>query len=429
MANNALRHNYVGREQWKVSKKSWNDWKWQLRNQLRNADDLKGVIPLTEEEENGVRLSNEKFRMAVTPYYASLIDRDDPNCPIRLQSVPREEEIHPNAIDLTDPLAEDEDSPVPGLTHRYPDRVLLLVTEVCSMYCRHCTRRRLVGEKDTHFTKTQLDNAIEYIRDHTEVRDVVVSGGDPLTMSDERVEEILSRLRAIEHVEIIRLGTRTPVVLPMRITKNLCKIIRKYAPVYVNTHFNHPKEITEEAIAACSLLVDHGIPMNNQSVLLRYVNDCPHVMKELVQKLLKMRVRPYYIYQCDLSIGIGHFRTPVSRGIEIIEALRGHTSGMAVPTYVVDAPGGGGKIPVMPSYLISQAPGQVVLRNFEGNICRYSENPNVRSGCGNHDACHDPKFAIKEGPALMMQKDGPMVIGPDPERKKRIRKNNRKKKK
>jgi len=427
MMINQIKHNDVGRKHWKVSQKSWNDWKWQLRNQLRNADDLKEVIPLSEDEERGVRLSNEKFRMAITPYYASLIDQDDADCPIRLQAVPREDEILPNEMDLNDPLAEDEDSPVPGLTHRYPDRVLLLVTQVCSMYCRHCTRRRLVGEKDLHFTKTELDAAIKYISEHEEVRDVVVSGGDPLTMSDEKIEDLLSRLRAIPHVEIIRLGTRTPVVLPMRITKKLCRIIKKYNPVYVNTHFNHPKEITEEAKAACNMLADHGIPMNNQSVLLRYVNDCPHVMKELVQGLLTMRVRPYYVYQCDLSMGIGHFRTPVSRGIEIIEALRGHTSGMAIPTFVVDAPGGGGKIPVMPNYIISQSPGQVVLRNFEGNMCRYSENPSVLSGCGKHDACNDPKYAVKEGPALMMQPGGPMVIGPDAERTKRTRRNNRKK--
>ncbi|RJO65652.1 MAG: lysine 2,3-aminomutase [Myxococcales bacterium] len=412
--------NLVGRAPWaNVSDAEWNDWKWQIANRLRTVEDLKQAIALTTDEEAGVRKSLEHFRMAITPYYASQIELGNPRCPIRMQAIPVGAEAVHSPDDLEDPLAEDEDAPVPGLTHRYPDRALFLVTQICSMYCRHCTRRRLVGEKDAHITRDQFAAAYDYIRAHSEIRDVIVSGGDPLVMSDRELEEILSTLRAIPHVEIIRVHTRTPVVLPMRITEDLCRMMRNYHPVYVNTHFNHPREMTAEARRACSLLADHGMPLGNQSVLLRWVNDCPHVMKSLVHELMKARVRPYYIYQCDLSRGISHFRTPVSRGIEIIEALRGHTTGMAVPTFVVDAPGGGGKIPVMPNYVVSQAPGQIVLRNFEGTITRYRENPDVGSGCGLHDACRDPRYAPKEGPVAMMQPDGPMTIGPVPERKKR----------
>jgi lysine 2,3-aminomutase len=419
MADKAKQPKRITREHWKASQKDWQDWHWQMRHQIRNADDLKAILPISEDEERGVRLSNEKFRMAITPYYASLIDFNDPMDPIRLQAIPRVDEVISNPDDLEDPLAEDVDSPVPGLTHRYPDRVLLLVTQICSMYCRHCTRRRLVGETDVHHTKSQLDQAVDYISNHPEVRDIVVSGGDPFTLSDENIEMILKKLRAIPHVEIIRIGTRTPVVMPMRITPKLCKMIQKYHPVYINTHFNHPLEITPEAKEACERLANHGMPVGNQSVLLRYINDCPHVMKQLVHGLLKMRVRPYYIYQCDLSMGISHFRTPISRGIEIIESLRGHTSGLAVPTFVVDAPGGGGKIPVMPNYVVTSAPGQVVLRNFEGVMVRYVENPKVDSGCGHHAACSNPSYRTKEGPALMMQPQGPIGIGPVPKRKKR----------
>ncbi len=408
------------REIWKdVTESQWNDWHWQMGHQIRTVEDLKKAIPLSDEEEAGVRASLKKFRMAITPYYASLIDPSDPHCPVRLQAVPRGEEAVRGVNDLEDPLAEDEDMPVKGLTHRYPDRVLLLITEVCSMYCRHCTRRRKVGEMDDHIRKDDIEAAFEYIRNTPEVRDVIISGGDPFTLHDDKIEYILSSLQAIPHVEIIRIGTRTPVVMPMRITEKLAAIVKKYHPVYVNTHFNHPKELTPEAVDACARLADSGVPLGNQSVLLRYVNDCPHVMKELVHKLLMARIKPYYIYQCDLSMGIGHFRTPVSRGIEIIEALRGHTSGMAVPTFVVDAPGGGGKVPIMPNYIVSQTPGKILVRNYEGIISRYNENPAVDSGCGHHDACRNPRFAVKEGPAAMMAPEGDMNIGPISERKKR----------
>ncbi len=395
-----------------VSREDWNDWHWQIHNCLRDVEALKTVIPLTQEEEDGVKTSLKSFRMAITPYYASLIDTRDATCPIRLQAVPRGEETTEVRGEMDDSLHEDVDMPVPGLTHRYPDRVLLLVTEICSMYCRHCTRRRKVGESDAHLDRKGLERAFDYIREHKEVRDIVVSGGDPLTLSDSMIEFVLQSLRAIPHVEIIRIGTRTPVVMPMRITEDLCHMIQKYHPVYINTHFNHPKELTPDAKQACERLANHGVPLGNQSVLLRYVNDCPHVMKELVQGLLRFRVKPYYVYQCDDSKGIHHFRTPLSRGVEIIESLRGHTSGMAVPTFVVDVPGGGGKVPVMPNYLVSQSPGQIILRNYEGMFSRYFENADIDSGCGRHEACHDSRYQPADGPALMMQPNGPMNLIP-----------------
>lgn len=364
-----------------VPDKDWNDWKWQVRNRIETLDDLKKYIKLTAEEENGVAQCLSTLRMAITPYYLSLIDLDDPFDPVRRQAIPTAAELHKADADLLDPLHEDTDSPVPGLTHRYPDRVLLLTTDQCSMYCRHCTRRRFAGQTDASCSIDQIDKCIEYVREHTEVRDVLLSGGDVLMLSDERLEYIISKLRAIDHVEIIRLGSRTPVVCPQRITPELCAMLKKYHPVWLNTHFNHPNEITEESARACAMLADAGIPLGNQSVLLAGVNDCVHVMKKLVHELVKMRVRPYYIYQCDLSMGLEHFRTPVSKGIEIIEALRGHTSGYAVPTFVVDAPGGGGKTPVMPNYVISQTPHKVILRNFEGVITTYTEPDHYEENC------------------------------------------------
>ena len=328
-----------------VSAKDWNDWRWQVRNRIETLDDLKKYIKLTPEEEEGVARCLESLRMAITPYYLSLIDLENPFDPVRLQAVPTAKELHRSDADLLDPLHEDTDSPVPGLTHRYPDRVLILVTDQCSMYCRHCTRRRFAGQKDCEVQTNRIDKYIEYVAAHPEVRDVLLSGGDALLLSDEKLESIISRLRAIPHVEIIRIGSRTPVVMPQRITPELCAMLKKYHPVWLNTHFNHPNEITPDSRRACEMLADAGIPLGNQSVLLAGVNDCVHVMKRLVHELVKIRVRPYYIYQCDLSMGLEHFRTPVSKGIEIIEALRGHTSGFAVPTFVVDAPGGGGKNP------------------------------------------------------------------------------------
>lgn len=351
----------------------WNDWHWQLKNRITSVEVLRKYIQLLPEEEALFAHSAFSFRMAITPYYLSLIDHSNPLDPVRLQSIPRIQESYVNASDMADPLHEDADAPVPGMTHRYPDRVLLLLTDQCAMYCRHCTRRRKAGEHDAPMPKDDVDKAIEYIRDHPEVRDVVLSGGDPLTLGDERLDEILGRLSEIDHIDIVRLGTRTPVVLPMRFTPKLLTMLKKYPFVWLNTHFNHPQEISDTSAKALASIAETGLPMGNQSVLLKGINDHVDVMKALVHKLVRNRVRPYYIYQCDLSEGIGHFRTPISRGIEIIESLRGHTSGLCVPTFVVDAPGGGGKIPVMPTYIISQMPGRVILRNYEGFISSYTE--------------------------------------------------------
>ncbi|MDY3979469.1 MAG: lysine 2,3-aminomutase [Tidjanibacter sp.] len=390
-----------------VTDAEWNDWKWQVRNRIETLEELQKYISLTESEAEGVRVSLQTLRMAITPYYLSLIDPDDPNDPVRRQAIPTAAETHITAADLLDPLHEDEDAPVPGLTHRYPDRVLFLITDMCSMYCRHCTRRRFAGHQDAEMSSDRIERALKYIEETPEVRDVLLSGGDALMVSDERLEYIIRRLREIPHVEIIRIGTRTPVVCPQRITPELCTMLHKYHPIWVNTHFNHPNEITDESTAACARLADAGIPLGNQSVLLRGVNDCPNIMKRLVQGLVKIRVRPYYIYQCDLSMGLEHFRTPVSKGIEIIEALRGHTSGFAVPTFVVDAPGGGGKTPVMPTYIISQAPGKIVLRNFEGVITTYTEPTDYRNECNCPDCRaarrHEGVAGLLEGEQLSLE--------------------------
>ncbi len=362
-----------------VNDEDWNDWHWQVKNRITTLEELKKYITLTEEEDDPRIL--QEYRMAITPYYLSLIDPDDPYDPIRKQAIPTVHELERYCGDLEDPLHEDVDSPVPGLTHRYPDRILFLVTENCSMYCRHCTRRRFAGHHDKAPPQTQIDTCIEYIRKTTSIRDVLLSGGDALLMSDKKIEDILMKLKEIPHVEIIRIGSRAPVTNPYRITPELCEMLKKYNPIWFNTHFNHPNEIIEDSTRACEMLADAGIPLGNQSVLLRGVNDCIHVMKKLVQELVKIRVRPYYIYQCDLSMGLGHFRTSVAQGIEIIEGLRGHTSGLCVPTFVVDAPGGGGKIPVMPDYTISQGNKRVVLRNFEGVITTYEEPENYVPNC------------------------------------------------
>jgi len=359
----------------------WNDWHWQVKNRVETLEDLKQYLTLTEEEEEGVRKTLGRLRMAITPYYLSLIDLDDPFDPIRRQAVPTAHELETAPYETADPLHEDTDSPVKGLTHRYPDRVLFLVTDQCSMYCRHCTRRRFAGQTDCAVPMEQIKKCIEYIRAHEEVRDVLLSGGDALMLGDGLLEQIIAELRAIEHVEIIRIGSRTPVVCPQRITPELCGMLKKYHPIWLNTHFNHPSEITPEAAAACARLADAGIPLGNQTVLLAGVNDCVHVMKKLVNELAYIRVRPYYIYACDPSLGLSHFRTPVSKGIEIMEGLRGHTSGLCVPTFVVDAPGGGGKTPVMPTYLISQTPRKIVLRNFEGVITTYTEPEHYEPTC------------------------------------------------
>ena len=397
-----------------VSDEDWNDWHWQVKNRITTLEALKKYITLTEEEDDPRIL--QEYRMAITPYYLSLIDPENPYDPIRKQAIPTIHELERYSGDLEDPLHEDVDSPVPGLTHRYPDRVLFLVTENCSMYCRHCTRRRFAGHHDKAPPQSQIDACIEYIRKSTSIRDVLLSGGDALLMSDKKLEDILKKLKEIPHVEIIRIGSRAPVTNPYRITPELCEMLQKYHPIWFNTHFNHPNEITEDSIKACEMLADAGIPLGNQSVLLRGVNDCIHVMKKLVQELVKIRVRPYYIYQCDLSMGLGHFRTRVAQGIEIIEGLRGHTSGLCVPTFVVDAPGGGGKIPVMPDYTISQGHKRVVLRNFEGVITTYEEPEAYVPNCH----CEDCEKQIGVSALLSGQK---VTIEPA-DLKRKLRRNN-----
>ncbi len=364
-----------------ITSREWEDWKWQMRNRIETVEDLKEFLSLTPEEALGIKKCLNTLKMAVTPYYLSLIDVKNANDPIRKQAIPTDYELNLSDCDCDDPLHEEADSPVPGLTHRYPDRVLLLVTDKCSMYCRHCTRRRFAGQSDKSLPMAQIEKAIEYIERTPVIRDVLISGGDPLLLSDENLEQIIKRLRAINHVEIIRIGSRVPVVMPQRITPQLVDMLKKYHPIWLNTHFNHPNEITEESKKACELLANAGIPLGNQTVLLRGINDCMYVMKKLMHELVKIRVRPYYIYQCDLSNGIKHFRTKVSKGIEIIEGLRGHTSGFAVPTFVIDAPGGGGKIPIMPNYVILNAENKIILRNFEGVITTYTEPDDYISEC------------------------------------------------
>ncbi len=340
---------------------------------LKQFEKLSG-IEFRPEDEKALEGTLDKFPLSITPYYLSLIDKENYlNDPVYLQSVPFPGELVFSKGDMADPLHEDKDSPVPYLTHRYPDRVLLHVSNLCSMYCRHCTRKRKVGDRDYIPKFEELTEAINYIREHPEIRDVLLSGGDPFMLSDDYIDRLLSEIRKIEHVEIIRIGTRTPVVLPYRITDNLVSILKKYHPLFINTHFNHPRELTKSSQVALAKLANAGIVLGNQTVLLAGVNDCPRIIKKLCQKLLQNRVRPYYLYQCDLSEGLSHFRTPIGKGIEIIESLVGHTSGLAVPRYVIDAPGGGGKIPVMPNYLISWSTNKVILRNFEGVITSYKE--------------------------------------------------------
>ncbi len=355
-----------------VPDEKWMDWRWQLAHRLNTVEELEKVINLTDAERKALSAKG-LFRVDITPYFASLIDPDDPNCPVRKQVIPTATEMVPFQSMMEDSLAEDKHSPVPGLVHRYPDRVLMLVTTQCASYCRYCTRSRIVGDPTQTFSRKEFDAQIEYIEKTPQIRDVLLSGGDPMTLAPKTLDMILARLRAIPHVEIIRIGSRVPVFLPMRVTQEFADMVAKYHPFWLNIHVNHPKEITPELAAAADRLTRAGVPLGNQSVLLAGVNDSVHIQRKLVHELVKIRVRPYYLYQCDLVEGSGHFRTSVSKGIEIIEGLRGHTSGYAVPVYVIDAPGGGGKIPVQPNYVVSQAPGKTVLRNFEGFLTTYTE--------------------------------------------------------
>ncbi len=355
---------------------NWKNWKWQLKHCIRDISTFENLtgIKFEKSERELLEKTIAKFPLSITPYYLSLIDTDDyRNDPFFKQSFPSPMELIVDKYEMKDPLSEDKDSPVPGIIHRYPDRVLFHISNICSMYCRHCTRKRKVGDVDSIPDRVEVLKGIEYIKNTPAVRDVLLSGGDPLMLSDDYLDWVLTELRKIPHVEVIRIGTRMPVVLPYRITDELVAVLKKHHPVWVNTHFNHPRAITESSKEALRKLADAGIPLGNQSVLLAGVNDCPRIMKKLVHKLVQNRVRPYYLYQCDLSEGLSHFRTPVGKGIEIMESLIGHTSGFAVPTYVIDAPGGGGKIPVMPNYLISWSTNKVVLRNYEGIITTYKE--------------------------------------------------------
>ena len=356
-----------------VNPLDWEDWHWQLRNRIRTKEELAQIIKLTPEEEEGIKKASGRLSLAITPYWATLMDPEDPNCPLRRQAVPVAAESIVSPHEMIDPLAEERDSPAPHLVHRYPDRVLLLATESCAMYCRHCTRRRLVGEYKEDNSDSRFDKAIDYIKANRKIRDVLISGGDPFILEDEQLESLLQRIRAISHVEFLRIGTRVPVTLPQRITEKLVNMLKKYSPLWISIHFNHPKEITKRCKIACDMLAESGFPLGSQTVLLKGINDRPYIMKKLMHELLKIRVRPYYIYQCDPVKGTQHFRTPVAVGINIMEKLRGHTSGYAVPTYVIDAPGGGGKIPVGPNYLLSQAKGKYVLRNYKGKIYTYLE--------------------------------------------------------
>lgn len=356
-----------------VASEQWNDWKWQLKNRVTSLAQLEQHLVLSKEERAGVLLSGNKLALAVTPHFFNLIERDNPDCPIRRQVIPRMEESWTSPYEMKDPCGEDSHMPVPGLVHRYPDRVLFLVTDRCASYCRYCTRSRVVsgaGEQELH---TDFEETFRYLEKHTEVRDVLLSGGDALLFSDDKLEYLLKRLRAIEHIEFLRIGSRVPIFLPQRITPELCAMLQKYHPLWMSVHVNHPRELTTEVRDALGRLANAGIPLGNQSVLLRGVNDDPEVMKALVQKLLMCRVRPYYLYQLDLITGSSHLQVSVTKGVEIMEALRGHTTGYGVPQYVIDAPGGGGKVPINPGYILYHDAEKVVIRNYEGKIFEYPE--------------------------------------------------------
>ncbi|HSL41904.1 MAG TPA: lysine 2,3-aminomutase [Anaerolineales bacterium] len=398
-----------------VPPEKWNDWRWQLSNRLNSAADIGQVIHLTDSERKALTASSNLFRVDITPYFLSLIDPENPNDPIRKQVIPTVEENSSFVGMMEDSLAEDRDSPVPGLTHRYPDRVLMMVTTQCATYCRYCTRSRIVGDPTETFSRSEFEQQINYIRENDQIRDVIISGGDPLILPMKILEEILARLREIEHVEMIRIGTRVPVFLPMRITAELTDMLQKYHPLWMNIHVNHPNEITEELARAADLLTRAGIPLGNQTVLMAGVNDCVHIQRALIHNLLRIRVRPYYLFQCDLVEGAGHFRTPVGKGIEIIEGLRGHTSGLGVPVFAIDAPGGGGKVPLMPNYLLSMSEHNVVIRNYEGYVAAYEESasyvphdPNTCEYC-NHKRLEPGQVGLTgllEGEETSIKPDG-----------------------
>jgi lysine 2,3-aminomutase len=401
-----------------VTPEQWNDWRWQMQHRITTVEQLRQLINLTPDEEQAVRLKPD-LRVAITPHFAALMDPTDPNCPIRRQVVPTMAEFVLDDPDLEDPLGEDAHMPVPGLVHRYPDRVLVDVTDQCVAYCRHCTRRRWVGTGAMPAHKARIEAIAQYLEAHPEVRDVLMSGGDGLFLSDEMLDFALGRFRAVKSVEILRIGSRIPIFLPQRVTDAMVDTLKKYHPLWMNIHINHPKEFTPEVRTALAKLANAGIPLGAQTVLMAGINDCVNTMKALVHECVRNRVRPYYLYQCDLSQGIGHFRTPVSVGISIIEGLRGHTTGFAVPTFCIDAPGGGGKVPIMPNYMISMNDHKVIVRNFEGVIATYSEpDEYTRHQADNCDYCR--RAAPKEGVAKLLAGDA-VVLEPDGLRRKQRR--------
>ncbi len=367
-----------------ATEKEWNDWQWQIRHRIRHVDQLERMIRLSDAERTAIQKSQTKLPMGITPYFMSLLAKDDPCDPLRRTVVPTAAEFITAADEAEDPLGEESMSPVPGLVHRYPDRVLLLVLDFCSTYCRYCTRSRVVGHGAIYPSRSRLERAIEYIRATPAVRDVLISGGDPLTLNDERLNWLLSRLREIPHVEILRIGTKVPAVLPQRITQSLTRVLRRHHPLWMSLHFTHPAECTPEVYRACERLANAGIPLGSQTVLLKGINDNVETMRALFHHLLRMRVRPYYIYQCDPISGSSHFRTSVEKGLEIIRGLRGFTSGYAVPTYVIDAPGGGGKIPLMPNYVAGREGDDLLLRNYTSQIYRY---PDPAGNCPGNLPC------------------------------------------
>jgi len=365
-----------------VSDESWNDWKWHFRNRISSVDELTRHILLSAKDQEQIRLVTTKYPLSVTPYYFSLIDWDNPDDPVRTQAIPSFKEIGLAGMGTEDPLDEKGHSPVPGLVHRYPDRALMVLTDICPMLCRHCTRKREWRHGGWVHTPEEMERMLDYIRKTEAVRDVVISGGDPLTLSVRRLEEVLAGLRQIKHVEMVRIGTRFPVVLPQRIDDELCSMLSKYGPIWVNTHFNHPREITLEAAQACDRLLRAGIPVNNQSVLLRGVNDTVETQLRLCRELLRIKVRPYYLFQCDEVQGTEHLRTPVETGIKIIEGMRGHTSGLAVPSFVIDLPQGGGKVPVQPNYVVLQTSEELLIRNYQGRLFQYRNPKGPKTGAG-----------------------------------------------
>ena len=369
-----------GRGYWEkenIDDSKWNNFRWQLQNRVTNLSQLESHLNLSNKERNGVILSGDKLSLSITPHFFNLIDANNPDCPIRKQVIPTVDEISVGSEEMSDPCGEDSHMPVPGLVHRYPDRVLFLLTDRCASYCRYCTRSRVVSGAGENNLKTNFEDAFQYLENNKSIRDVLFSGGDPLLYADNKLEKIIKRIRSIKHIEFIRIGSRIPIFLPQRITPNLCNMLKKYHPLWMSVHTNHPKELTSEVKQALERLANSGIPLGNQSVLLKGVNDDISTMKSLVHKLLQCRVRPYYLYQCDLIEGSSHLRTSASKGIEIIEGLRGHTSGYAVPQFVIDAPGGGGKIPINPEYVVEKNSKQLKIRNYEGKSFIYPEPQDI----------------------------------------------------